>query len=145
MFLLPPKKSFNPTIHHLSVTPANLPQVTRRPSKPKKLAFKSQSLRKGHYPVTRKRKQVRMHTLPCQRCSAQRAHGCGNDRRSWHASPLHFIEKDPAELGAHKTQGSKTGQLSNNSTQWIPEERVHCGVESSTYLILFLVISITKS
>lgn len=32
----PPKKSFNLPIRHLSVTPANLPQVTRRPSKPRK-------------------------------------------------------------------------------------------------------------
>jgi len=58
-----------------------------------------------------------MHTLPCQGFSAQRAHGCGNDRGSWHASPLHFIEKDPAELGAHKLWAPKQGsyQITSHS------------------------------
>lgn len=110
------------------MTPANLPQVTRRSSKPKKKWLLN------HKALEKDTVQSPGNGSKCtctHSCSAQRVHGCGNDCGNWHASPLHFIEKDPAVLGAHKTQGSKTGQLLNNSTQQIPE-RVHCGVESST-------------
>lgn len=112
-FLPPPQKSFNLLIRHLSVTPTNLPQVTRRPSKPKKWLLNYKSLQKDTVQETEA--SVHGHAAPA-RAVLPRGH------RIWHAIPFHFIEKDPAELGEYRTWGSKMGHLSNNSTQQIPEE-----------------------